>query len=146
MKQTRKLIKFLGLSPFLGYGVLQLQAYINKSKYLKAIKEEQELKDSTRPDYEFFGLNWGANSDQGLLDESDTGDFIFSLVSCEKLFSVSEMVKCYKTSISHLGNHREANLMGVLVRDAEEVYIVFTFMGKLSFLTYSDFIRQGYHK
>ena len=146
MSTLKKAILLAGTPICLGLGYLKYLAHSNHRDYLQSSLRQHDIKDSTRPDYEFFGLNWGANSDQELLDDCDTGDFVFSSVSCDKLFSVGDIAKCYKKQLEHTGHHRESNLAGILVRDSEQVYVVFTHLGRVSYLTYSEFIRQGYHR
>jgi hypothetical protein len=146
MNKIKKIALFSSVPILSGFGFLQFQSFQNNRDHLKRIKDEQELKDSTRPDYEFFGLNWGANSDQQILDESDTGDFVFSSVACKKLYSASEIGRCYVSNVMQLGFHKEADLMGILVRDSEEVYVVYSYLGKVDYLKYSEFINLGYHR
>lgn len=36
----------------------------NNAKYLKLKNDEDNTKDTTRSEYEFYGINWGAASDK----------------------------------------------------------------------------------
>ena len=146
MKKIKKLVFFSGFAVCSGLGMIYTKTYLNTLHYLNRLKEEKELKDSTRPDYQYFGLNWGANSDQQLLDDSDTGDFLFSSIDCAKLFDVGEMAQCFKNEVMQLGFHQESNLAGVLLRDSEEVYVIYSYFGKVAYSKYADFINLGFHK
>lgn len=63
---SRNLKPFIYSSSITGCSIFIYFYYLvnkNKTNYLK-LQTNERFKDTTRTDYEFFGLNWGAASDK----------------------------------------------------------------------------------
>ena len=67
---------FLVSSGVVGLGSFSYLAYVarsNRKRYEKNM-EDEENKDTTRPQYDYFGINWGAKADMmvGVDERADT--------------------------------------------------------------------------
>lgn len=68
MKRAFKqnLVPFIATSAIMGsagFGFIFYQAKKNQMEHEGKMKNEQLLKDTTRPQYEYFGINWGYRAD-----------------------------------------------------------------------------------
>lgn len=85
-------------SGLIGGGALSffaLKAYQNRRR-LEKEKSDEEVRDTTRPQYDFFGINWGAKADmmvaEGLnqiQDQLGTGDILFFKEDCSECLSLT---------------------------------------------------------
>lgn len=127
-------------------GYYSIMAHLNHSKAETMKKDIQAIMDSTRPDYEFFGINWGASADQGIMDELDTGDFLFATVDCQKMMSFNDIFQCHLNRLSRMETHREADVMGILIRNAEHLYVISNGTNGIKIQTYPEFLQNSYQK
>ena len=127
-------------------GYLSILAFHNRLIERQIVSDLQEIKDTTRPDYEFFGINWGASADQGIMDELDTGDLLFATVECRKMVSVSEILTCEYERLKRLEWERQVDVMAVLVRTPENLHVVLSGVGPVRTQTYPEFLQNRHQK
>ena len=62
-------------------GYLNYKCYKNRTAY-KTLIEDEEIRDTTRPNNEFFGINWGSKADSLIMENINSGDLIFARKDC----------------------------------------------------------------
>ncbi len=67
-------------SIIVGLSGISLSGLFYHNRYRQNIldSEKEDFKDTTRPQYPSFGLNWGAKSDLMIIEELDNADLIYS--------------------------------------------------------------------
>lgn len=64
-------------------GFFWFKSWSNRKAYLASLTD-QEARDTTRPQYDYFGLNWGAKADMMIQDQINTGDILYYNLACEE--------------------------------------------------------------
>ena len=72
---------------------VSFQLYYN-NKNNEKLQKDENFKDTTRENYENYGLDWGAKADQMIADKLDTGDLLFVQNDCQRALSFQEMLTC----------------------------------------------------
>ncbi len=137
---------YLGLSAGLVssgvLGYLQLKCYLNRRNYAKE-QTSTETKDTTRPEYDYFGLNWGAKADMMIMDELDTGDLLFFNLDCSECLQLGEMVRCYsKKLLNDVNTGYEG--FGIAVRHGTQVSVIYERNGELHSVWYPEFLSSPF--
>lgn len=76
------------------YSVFWYKSSQNEKDYLKAINGDT-LKDASRLTNESFGISWGFQADDTVMNSIDSGDLFFVKYECKECLNVNDMLKCY---------------------------------------------------
>ena len=119
-------------------GYLNYKCYRNRKAY-KELIENEEIRDTTRPDNDFFGINWGSKADSLIMENINSGDLVFARKDCSQGFSPLEMVSCYTQKL-RLGEEALYDTCAVAVRSGVEVNLISDHTGEITIHSYPDFI------
>ena len=129
-----------------------LAYYKCKSNNEEFIKSYELSRDTSRPGYKSYGMNFGFKTDKTVklmqIEEMlDTGDILLMEHKCEKAFKINEMRYCYThklyKSIRRSLSVQDSNWdsAGILLREKDGPRVVFQFFNKIYDLEYDEFLR-----
>lgn len=116
------------------YGYCYYRCRKNERDYLAAINADT-LKDASRLSNESFGISWGFQADDTVMNSIDSGDLFFIKYDCLETLSPLEMVKCYRLTIPLLDE--EYHSIGVAYRDENGLMAYTSEFGKNRLMRYS---------
>jgi len=126
-------------------GLVYFKTWRNKQAYLK-LKQDEEIRDTTRPNYEFFGLNWGSGADSMVMEMIDSGDLIFAKKDCSQCIEPMQMVNCYIDKVK-LGSELRYDDVAIAVRNGPLVNLItgniLTGQGA-TLCSYADFVSYPF--
>jgi hypothetical protein len=114
----------LAVGSGVGYG------YVNWR--CKKLREEaidfdliQSKKDTTRPQNEYYGINWGYRADETIEKSLDTGDLLFFGYECKNCFTPKEMALCYKRKHLHGLTEQDPLNVAFCLRTPKKLLVVY---------------------
>ena len=110
-------------------------------KEQRDIDEDENLRDTTRPQNPNFGLSWGAQADIVLMDELDTGDLVLIGYDCNKMLDHKSFVQCYANSIL---NKQKFDSAGIIMRSKRDLMVLTDFFGELKLYDYTEMLSRIY--
>ena len=122
---------------------MAIRSTLNRRRYTASL-HDAEHRDTTRPQYDFYGINWGAKADMMVQDMIDTGDVVFVSYACGECVDVKTMAKCYcaKVMPSPVVSYDD---VGIAVRHREQISIIHEVNGKLTSTWYNEFLASPFY-
>lgn len=121
-------------------GIYLLTKY-NTKKQLR-IDEDENTKDTSRPQNPNFGMAWGAQADTLLMEEFDTGDLVLVNYECKNMPSVKEMINCYNDKFKYI---RKYDSFGVVIRSKKDLKVLVNHFGQPILMDYAEFVSRIYN-
>ena len=134
-----------GFSLFSLSSVAGLYFYAKSSSNFKTYKhlmESEDMRDTTRPTNDNFGVNWGYKADLMIKEKIDSGDLLFVKYDCDKCISLDQMVRCYANQYLAVEGSYDSIVMAV--RNLENLFVMEEFEGKVTSTEYSNFIARPF--
>lgn len=89
--------------------------YVTASNRQRYLSRKPITMDNTRPNNDSFGIGWGYKADDIIMNQIDSGDLILLKFECGETLTVTDYLKCLKTTALKL--EYEYNGLGVAFRD-----------------------------
>ena len=102
--------------------------------------DDEDMRDTTRPTNDNFGINWGYKADLMIKERIDSGDLLFVKYDCDKSISLYDMANCYKNQLSSFEGSYDNVLM--TVRNLENLHVIQDSEGKGFTQEYSVFLAS----
>ena len=128
------------LASALMLGMYGLTKY-NQRKQRK-IDEDEDLKDTSRPQNPNFGLSWGAQADALLMEEFDTGDLVLVNYECKNMLSLRDMARCYNDKFKYI---RKYDSFGVIIRTKKDLKILLNHFEEPKLVEYDELLSRIYN-
>ena len=94
----------------------------NLAEY-KAIQEAGTLKDASRLTNDSFGISWGFQADDIVMNKIDSGDFLFIKYDCSECLSVPDYLRCLSVTVFKLDE--EFDSVGYAYRNEEGLNVLY---------------------
>jgi hypothetical protein len=108
------------------------------------LMESEDLRDTTRPTNDNFGVNWGYKADLMIKEKIDSGDLLLVKYDCDKCISLNQMVQCYGNQYFSIDGNYDSVVM--VVRNLENLFILEEAGGKVTSTEYSNFIARPFQQ
>ena len=129
--KTASIVSLVGLSH------LSYKIYNNKKEQIK-IEQDEDFRDTSRAQNLSFGLKWGAQADMLVMEDLDSGDFIFSEHDCEKSTNFSDFFNCKKNRF--FGKKYDTTIF--VLRKRNDLKLIVEEYGKIKIMEYPVFISK----
>ena len=108
----------------------------------ESIKEAGTLKDASRLSNDSFGISWGFQADDIVMDKIDSGDFLFIKYECTECLTVPDYLRCLSTTLAKLDE--EFDSVGYAYRNEEGLFILFNEFGVTKLHPYQHVVGLPY--
>lgn len=115
----------------------------NLDQYNK-ILEAGATKDASRLSNESFGISWGFQADDIVMNKIDSGDYLLIKFQCEECLRVEDYVRCMTRTALKL--EEEWDTVGYAYRNSEGLWILYNQFGVTKIKNYAELVSLPYLK
>lgn len=85
--------------------------------------EAGTTKDASRLSNDSFGISWGFQADDIVMNKIDSGDYLFMKFDCKECLTPSDYIRCNIDGMARL--EQEFDSVGYAYRNAEGLFVIY---------------------